>query len=151
MSPKTVGFSISVEKRIILHLVNCTHYIDRFEVGEEITQKGIADILQIRVTHVSRALKRIEMEGLLFKRKAIVKNRDRRMKTYYLTKKGIEYGNAVKAQMTNQSIYILTNDGELRETKLWEIEKLYGIKIDPLTAYTLTLKKGMIDLSHLKN
>ena len=78
--------SISVEKRIILHLTDYIENKNKTEVVNDITQFGIANAVAIRLEHVSRSVKRLVVDGSVFVRSAHIRGLNRRRKAYFLTK-----------------------------------------------------------------
>ena len=153
MVKKHFKISISIEKRLILHLANHIDLRDSFEVSAAVTQQGIADAIGIHFEHIPRALKNLLIEGVVYERKAHVKEFYRRKKIYFLTTKGIEYANEITQWFDNKSIHIHTLEGEIREIKFKQLKEFLNFKLNPLDAYKYSSesKHGIIDLNQVQH
>ena len=71
------------------------HILPNLKVPIEITQKGIVDALNLHISDVSRYLREFVDEGLVRFERAHVEGIAKKVYSYYLTDKGIEYGRKV--------------------------------------------------------
>jgi tetratricopeptide (TPR) repeat protein len=117
-------------------------------VDNAITQAGIAKAINIRLEHVSRAVKNLDEKGFLYIRTGHVRGLLRQKKAYFLTANGIFYANDIKRQFNEKLILICTLDGELREIKFNQLNDFINIKLTPLDVFEFASKsdKNIIDL-----
>jgi DNA-binding MarR family transcriptional regulator len=148
---KKYRISISIEKRIILHLADYIENKNKTEVVIDITQFGIANSMAIRIEHVSRSVIKLVEDGLLFVRSTPIRGLNRRKKAYFLTKKGIGYAKKIKDWFGDKSILIRNLDDEIREIKFKHLKNLLNYEIKPLEAYKIisVSDEGIIDLKKM--
>ncbi len=79
---------VTVNQRILVHLLDFTRAAERFDAPVGVTQQGIADALGVRRSHVTIALQALGQRGLVDFRVARVANSPRRKKAYSLTPLG---------------------------------------------------------------
>ncbi|MEW5761050.1 MAG: tetratricopeptide repeat protein, partial [Candidatus Thermoplasmatota archaeon] len=111
--------SLSVEKRIILHLLRFYQYYDAWEVPFQVSQEGIGEELGIILNNVSRAVTKLIEDGKVYSRLAHIKGLKRRRRAYFLSEKGIVLAKEIERELLEQEIVIKTKDNEL---KVWKIE-----------------------------
>jgi DNA-binding PadR family transcriptional regulator len=146
---KKYKISLSVEKRIILHLAENMKYKDKYEVTDNITQQGIALAVCIRHEHVSRSVLKLQNEDLIFVRSALINEVQRHKKAYFLTQKGLKYANEIKKWFDNKSILIRNYDNELREKKFYEIRKELKLKPLEVYKYIINSKECLLDFNQI--
>ncbi len=113
---------LSVKERILLYLRPYSEgYEGRSEMPQEITQKFIAAAVGINLTHVPRAVKALESEGLVAVRKAHVVGEKRKLKTYVLTPEGFERVRALMERIKDLRASDIVEGGEERTlNEIWE-------------------------------
>ncbi|MGA1819746.1 MAG: tetratricopeptide repeat protein [Thermoplasmatota archaeon] len=115
---------VPVQRKILLLLWDHMRAEEDFEVPEEVTQTGIGRELDLRQTHVSRALTELCSEGLVRSRTAHVKGEGRRKKVYFLTQNGTrdiqEYADGIEAV----KLPVRMRDGSLKLLQVSRILKL---------------------------
>jgi tetratricopeptide (TPR) repeat protein len=143
--------SISIQKRILLHLSEYIDSRDSFEVASAVTQQGIADAIGIRLEHVSRSLKRLVHEEYIHKRSAHIKGDYRRKKAYFLSNRGMRYAQEINDEYKPKKLLIRTTEGELREIKFSKLDTFLDFKIKLLEIYRYSSlsKNGIIDLKQI--
>lgn len=112
---------ITVPIRIMLLLYENHKFVDQYEVPEQVSQNGIANELNLRQNHVSRALNELISEGLIFSRSSHVKGVFRRRRVYFLTRKGISEMEKFVQELSSKKILVRNLAGELREYTLKSI------------------------------
>jgi tetratricopeptide (TPR) repeat protein len=132
--------SLPIEKRILLHLLDYTNQKNSYEVEKTITQAGIAVAIGIRLEHVSRAVKHMIKNQLVYSRTGHVRGELRQKKAYFLTPEGLNYAREIKRDFNDRKILIRTFDDELKEIKFVEINNFLRFKISPLDAYNYSNK-----------
>ena len=110
--------SISIQKRVLLHLAEYINSKDAFEVDYAISQPGIAEAIGIRLEHVSRSLKKLLDSGEIECRSAHIKGIFRRKRIYNLTQKGHAHVEEIKRWFNEKLIVVRDFDGEIKEIKL---------------------------------
>ncbi len=148
---KRFKLSIPVEKRIILHLADYVNYPGAIEVDNAITQQGIANAVNIRYQHVSRAIIKLIQDDHIFFRSVHVKKVNRRKKAYFLSIKGIAYSKDIKKWFDDKPVFIRNPDNELREIRFYDLKKILKFNIKPLEAfrYAFDSDDGIIDLKQV--
>ena len=149
MTNKRHNFNIPVRERIIIHLGEFKGYKNKFPITEDITQPGIKKAINIRLEHVSRALKDLIAEDLVYTKSTIIKNHIKRKKAYFLTRKGHRYLKELKLWLNTKWIHIRLLNKELREIQYYELEKFSNKQLNPLEVYKYVAesKNNIIDLN----
>ncbi|MGA1872552.1 MAG: ATPase, partial [Thermoplasmatota archaeon] len=80
--------SLTVDERVILHLMEFIPNEEDFEAPEGTTQAGIATGIGIARKHVPRAVNKLLEDNLIISRVAHVKGAKQRKKVYHLTFEG---------------------------------------------------------------
>jgi len=79
---------VTVNQRILVHLLGFVRAAEFDAVPPAVTQQGIADALRVRRSHVTLALQALHRRGLVEDRTARVVGGARRKKAYALTPQG---------------------------------------------------------------
>jgi DNA-binding PadR family transcriptional regulator len=118
---KKRSFHCTVNERILLHLKDYPYQKEPVQLA--VTQKGIGEAVGIMHSHVPRALKKLKLENFITERYCHVENIPRRLKTYFLTEKGIQYTTSLIARIAKAETTIKIND---RQKKI-SIGELYAL------------------------
>jgi len=110
--PRTI---ISVEDRILLHLLEQDEQADRYIVTTSLTRPGIAESCALHPPNVSRTMRKLTKEGLVSEHTRTIVGDDRRQKTWQLTEKGRIDTNARLDSLANQAVLIRDKSGTLLE------------------------------------
>jgi len=150
---KDFRITLTNKKQIILYLSNYYRYRTKLIVTNEISQKGISNACGIRLEHVSRNIKTLIQDDLIYKRSARMIKTNRTKKAYFLTKKGKKYISQIKKVFNNKKIIIRTLDDELREIQFSQLKDFIDIKIQLLDVYNVAKlsKDNIVDLKKLKS
>jgi hypothetical protein len=111
-----------------------------------VTQKGIADAIDIRVTHVPRSVRKLDEDGLIYESVMHIVGMDKRRKAYFLTEKGMFSANEIKRNLETRKIPYRDEEGSVTNVTISEISEVSGIKMDVLDIIRLFDKEGI--LSH---
>lgn len=136
---------LTVNERILLHLRRYYTPKNEVEAPQAVTQKGIADAIDIRVTHVPRSVKKLDEEGLIYESVMHIEGLDKRRKAYYLTEKGMYHANEIKRNLEERMVPFRDQDGKVKDIKITEIEGITGIKLDILELVRLLDKEGILN------
>ncbi len=144
--------SITYKQKVLIYLDRFSNLEndDRGEKPEDITQKGIAENLNISRTHVSRIVKKLNEEGSLKEKKESVKGHHKKLKTYYLTSQGIKKVERLLSELSEIKVDLVI-DSEEKELSVTKIEEETDGEIDALTALHLIedSKDNRIDMEEL--
>ena len=138
------NIKLTVNERILLHLRRYYTAQKEVEAPFAVTQKGIADAIDIRVTHVPRSVKKLDEEGLIYESVMHIEGLDKRRKAYFLTDKGMYQANEIKRNLEGRTVPFKDQNGKVRDVKISEIENLTGIKLDVLDLIKLIDKEGLL-------
>jgi len=138
--------SLTVQKRILLHLLEYINNEDGFEVDNNIIQQGIANSLGIRLEHVSRSVNRLIKDKQVYYKSIHIKGIPRRRKAYFLTTKGIEHSKEIKKWFENKIIFVRTPDNDIQKIKFYQLKKILNFKIKPMEIFNYMSNDGIIDL-----
>ena len=141
---------LTVNERILLHLRRYYTAKKEVEAPKTVTQKGIADAIDIRVTHVPRSVKKLDDEGLIYESVMHIEGLDKRRKAYFLTEKGMYQANEIKRTLEERMVPFKDQNGKVNEIKIGEIGEMTGIKLDILDLVRLVDKEGVLNQRSLE-
>jgi DNA-binding MarR family transcriptional regulator len=95
---------VTVNQRILVHLLGHVRWVDRGDAPPQVTQQGIADALRVRRSHVTLALQALAQKGLVEYRTTRVVGGARRKKAYGLTPIGYERARETRALLASMPI-----------------------------------------------
>jgi tetratricopeptide (TPR) repeat protein/DNA-binding MarR family transcriptional regulator len=113
--------SLSVDKRILLHLMDFSRFENQFEVPFSISQEGIAKAIGIRRDNVPRAMKDLKTAGLVNEKVARVEGVYRKRKVYFLTDHGFTFIQEIKRKLLASEVLLKFEDGRIEQVKVSEI------------------------------
>ncbi len=140
----------SIRERIFLHLSNYKSEVKKRRTPYEISQAGIAKVVDGSIGRVSRIIRKMKGEGYVKEKKKYLTNKqNRKRKVYYLTDKGKEKEKEISEKFIDKKITVKTEDGnkEFKASKV--IEKFDNI--NSLLDILVRLKnQDILDLSEEK-
>ena len=140
---------LTVLDRIILHLYRYRNYDpgSTGDVPEEVTQAGIAGGVDITYTHVPRAVKRLQAEGLLLEvtAHATHKPTGRRRKAYFLTTAGLQVAKRLLSNMAKYTVAFRDKTGVTQEVPLEDINDVLNTREELFTLYTFLSPDNIFD------
>lgn len=128
--------SVTYEQKVLLYLKEFQNLKEKKERSEKVTQKGVAENVGLSRTHASRVLKRLTEKGLVEEEKSAVKGHKKKLKTYFLERKGIEKAETIYSELSEINVKVIDEDLE-RNLPLSDIEGETGTEIDLFTALSL--------------
>lgn len=131
----------TVNERILLHLLR--YWKLKENLPEEITQKGISASAGIRRSHVPRAVKKLESDGLLVEKREHLSGRGRRVKMYFLTDKGIRLALRLRKELEGTLVTVKSESMEATMS-LKEVEEVYDLDLPRILG--LLGKGGTLDV-----
>lgn len=139
-----MAIKLTVNERILLHLRRYYTVQKEVEAPQAVTQKGIADAIDIRVTHVPRSVKKLEEDGLIYESVMHIKGLDKRRKAYFLTEKGMFSANELKRSLGGRKVTFRDPKGNVKETKIADIEETTGLKLSLLELIGLMDRESIL-------
>ena len=82
--------NLTVEEKLLLHLLDYKDQQNKYAVSELITEEGIQRALGCDLSLISRLLMKNENEGYTYRKLLKIKNKKRKQYAFFLTDKGIE-------------------------------------------------------------
>ena len=101
---------VTVNEKILVHLLDYARTEDRVDAPRETTQQGIADALRARRSHVTLALHTLRERSLVVDRTTRIVGGTRRKKAYCLTPLGYERARETRARLASLPVHLL-DDG----------------------------------------
>jgi hypothetical protein len=120
------------------------------EAPQAVTQKGIADSIDIRVTHVPRSVRKLDEEGLIYESVMHIEGLDKRRKAYFLTEKGMYQANEIKRGLEERKVPFRDSEGNVHKIKISNIKDKTGLKLDVLDFIKLLDKEGILNQSSME-
>ncbi|MFQ5883586.1 MAG: ATP-binding protein [Thermoplasmata archaeon] len=109
MSPLIVhdmtGEGLTVNEKILLHLKDCRSSRENLSPGA--TQEGIARGVDIRRSHVPRAVKKLVSEGSIEEIKGRLPGKARKVKMYILTEPGMRIAREISEEIEKERVIII--------------------------------------------
>jgi DNA-binding MarR family transcriptional regulator len=145
-----MAIKLTVNERILLHLRRYYTVQKDVEAPHAVTQKGIADAIDIRVTHVPRSVKKLEEDGLIYESVMHIKGLDKRRKAYFLTEKGMFSANELKRTLGERKVTFKDSEGNVTEKKIAEIEDGTELKLSLLELIGLLDRESILSYQSME-
>jgi len=145
-----MSIKLTVNERILLHLRRYYTAQKEVEAPQAVTQKGIADAIDIRVTHVPRSVKKLEEEGLIYENVMHITGLDKRRKAYFLTEKGMFSANELKRSLGERRVTFKDAEGNVKEVKIADVEETTGLKLTLLDIIGLMDRESILSYSSME-
>ncbi|MGC8913827.1 MAG: ATP-binding protein [Thermoplasmata archaeon] len=113
---------LTYPERVLIYLLDYVRFKERHTYPFGITQKGIAEAVDILPAHVPRTVKKLMNENLVEERFGRVEGIPRKVRVYFLTQNGVEKANALKSQILATKVPVREGD-VLIEKSVDEIAK----------------------------
>jgi hypothetical protein len=114
-----------------------------------VSQKGIAEGIDIRITHIPRGVQKLLNDEYLTEFKTHFRGHLRKRKAYFLTERGMEKALALKESVGSQLVSLKSKEGRTIEKKLSEMYEDFGSMVNFYDFYTLFTKHGVLEESIL--
>lgn len=95
--PGTGRVRVTLNQKVLVHLLPYVKYADRMAAPVAISQQGIADALHVRRSHVALVLQSLGNQGLIWDETVRISGEARRRKAYFLTPHGYERARETEA------------------------------------------------------
>lgn len=113
--------SLTVDERVIIHLMEFIPNEDEFEAPEGTTQAGIAKGVGIERKHVPRAVKKLMTDDLLDTKVSHVKGGRQRKKVYFLTYEGKALARRIWENLSKKKVLLRDENGNDTEMAFSEL------------------------------
>ena len=140
--------SLTVDERVILHLMEYSLYEEDYEAPEGMTQAGIASGISIARKHIPRAVNKLMTEGLIASRISHVKASKQRKKVYHLTYEGKALARRIWDSLGKKEVTVCTEDGKDTPTTVTELCFTYQVGRSPVQIL-MELRDGNVFYPHL--
>ena len=105
-----------------------------------VSQKGIAEGVDIRITHIPRAVQKLLEDDLISEFKTHFRGHLRKRKAYFLTEKGTVKALELKESVGARMVTLKTGDGQMVEKKMVEMYDQYGSALRFFEFYQLCME-----------
>ncbi|MGA1821660.1 MAG: hypothetical protein ACMUIG_03955 [Thermoplasmatota archaeon] len=113
--------SLTVDERVVLHLMDFIPNEEDFEAPEGSTQAGIANGVGIERKHVPRAVNKLIDQKMLETRVSHVKGSRQRKKVYFLSFEGKALARRIWKSLASKEVEIIEEDGGINRTTFSEL------------------------------
>ena len=141
-------FRVTVNDKILLHLLDYVRYAEKHEAPREVTQQGIAEVLSARRSHISLAVNTLRERGHLEERTMRITDEVRRRKAYFLTPKGYEAAKRLTASFQARTVRVEDASG-VRDVPIGKLSEVLGEKYYLVDILCCTSREGILDLAQL--
>ena len=141
--------TLTVQDRIVLHLMDYQNFSDKYEVPSQVTQRGIGEAIEIAWSNVPRAMKKLVTDGVVEEKSARIKGDKRKKKAYFLTHKGYSSALTLKNDMGSRTVSLVDGDAE-REVTVGGLSKETGLSFSFLSFVMKVTTDGKFDVARAK-
>ncbi len=142
------NFRVTVNQKILVHLLEFVRFQEKPEVPRELTQQGIAEVVNARRSHVSLALSTLKERGLVEERTTRVIDEVRRKKAYSLTSKGYEMSKKLVGDFMSRMVRVEDSKG-VKEVRIENLQEVVGDKYYLVDVLCCINREGTLDVAAL--
>jgi ATP/maltotriose-dependent transcriptional regulator MalT/DNA-binding MarR family transcriptional regulator len=121
--------SITIDNKILLHILALGHLDESGEIPITLTQSGIANAINTPLGSVSRALKKLIDSGLLVEKLYHIRGKKRRQIAYFLTLSGEEHILKFSDKLASKIIKVKDEDGNIDFIPISQVMQKIGKKV----------------------
>jgi hypothetical protein len=140
---------LTINEKILLHLLENHRARDEREAPQSITQRGIADSVGIRWNHVPRAVTKLKKLDYVFERLSHIEGKTRRQKAYFLTDEGLLSARNLRERVMDWDVYLVQPDGQRTKIRLSKVNSVLKSQFSPLRLIACLSDEGIIDAEEL--
>jgi tetratricopeptide (TPR) repeat protein/DNA-binding MarR family transcriptional regulator len=146
---------ISIENRILLHILSYQGSKSQYKASTALTQTGIAQAVGANRSYISRAVKKSLDKGLIQENIGRVDHRIKKQKYYLLTDRGKEHTQKFKKNLSNLKIKLEHPHGVTEKMRVNDLFSYLDIEkicpdITELDLYNTISKHGIVEIEKLK-
>ncbi len=150
MSETPLRVSLSVNDRVLLHLLENDHQADHFIVTAPVTRPGIAESCGLHPPNVSRAMRPLLKQGFVSEHTRQIRGEARRQKTWQLTENGREEINNRLPKIKKTSVLIRGRDGKMLEVEASEASDRLDSNLTLLQVLMMVIAEGMLQYGDIR-
>jgi tetratricopeptide (TPR) repeat protein len=140
---------LTVQDRIVLHLMDYQNFSDKYEVPNQVTQRGIGESIDIAWSNVPRAMKKLVTDQVVEEKSARIKGDKRKKKAYFLTHKGYSQALTLREDLSGRTIVLVDGDAS-REVQVGNLPKETGLSFSFLSFAMRITGDGKLDVARAK-
>jgi len=140
--------TMTLEKKILLHLLKLHGQRDEYEAPMEMSQEGIGKTFGVRQSSISRVINKMLKEELVNERGAYVKGSKQRRKIYLLSHTGYQFALEIKRALEDMIITIYI-DNEPKDVELKKVNEYLSAPMNILDILRNLGPRGELDVSTL--
>ncbi len=140
---------LTVNEKILLHLLENYKSQNLREAPISITQKGIAENVEIRWNHVPRAMLSLKKQGLIIEDMSHIEGKTRRQKAYFLTDEGLLFAKNLRERVLGWDVFLRRTDGQVTKMILSKVNSQLKANFPPLKLFMVIKEDNVIDEEEL--
>jgi hypothetical protein len=137
---------LTIEERVLVHLLDFISLRKEVVVPPKVTQEGISRAVGTERKHIPRSLKALMEKGLASEKITHVVGKSQRMKTYFLTEKGIGVAKVLRDHVKGISVKVMDGDKAPREMTIMEAYDLAGDSVTLAEVISHVSPEGTLDI-----
>ncbi|DAC11410.1 MAG TPA: hypothetical protein D7H86_07575 [Candidatus Poseidoniales archaeon] len=142
--------NISVNDRVMLHLLEHQKQFDRYMVTAALTRKGISESCALHLPNVSRAMKSLLKKGHLEEHTRAILGEERRQKTWQLSPSGLDLAEEIKAKAKQMEVLIRDESGTLLEVKADQVSNRLNADLSLLDVLMHAQHEGVLTYGDIR-
>ncbi|MCX8173609.1 MAG: AAA family ATPase [Thermoplasmata archaeon] len=136
---------LTYSERVLLYLLEYERFRERHTYPFGVTQKGIAEGIDILPAHVPRTVKKLIGEGLVEERFGRVEGIPRKVRVYFLTPDGVGKANMLKKKILAVKVPVKEGSGIVEKS----VEEILGPSRNFFTAVKSISSAEIVDASRI--
>jgi hypothetical protein len=150
MNNSAGSIHLTIEERVLVHLLDFINLRKDVVVPPKVTQEGISKAVGTERKHIPRSLKALMEKGLASERITHVIGKPQRMKTYFLTEKGVGVAKVLKDHVKGISVKVMDGDNTPKEMTIMEAYGLAGDSVTLAEVISNLSPEGILNLEKLR-
>ena len=142
--------NVAAQDRILLHLMDCDAWADRFMVPFSMTRPGIAEACAQHPPNVSRSMRNLLADELVEEHTRNVEGTERRQKTWQLTSIGRKEAKHRKKLLSQTKILLRNKKGELLEVKAEDVPGMLNTSMTLLQILLHAQHEGVLTYGDIR-
>ena len=115
--------NISVQDRVLIHLLENNFQADKYLVDIAMTRPGIAASCALHPPNVSRTMRNMFKQNLVSEHTRSIKGDDRRQKTWQLTEEGFSKAKNRQVALSETKVLVRNQEGDLLEVEASKVSQ----------------------------
>ena len=150
MVPDLPKVNISVNDRVMLHLLEHVKQFDRYMVTAALTRKGISESCALHLPNVSRAMKSLHKKGHLEEHTRAIIGEERRQKTWQLSPSGLDIAEEIQAKAKQMEVLIRDESGTLLEVRADQVSNRLNADLSLLDVLMHAQHEGVLTYGDIR-